>query len=138
MPAEKVPTMESPNVIRGVSVFVLILFTAYLVFRFAIRGFPDFYSPEDKEKEYLNTLYHLPILLPALLGWAVAGRKERSRWIPIGYLIYGLLALILYTSPVWSGDALETGLSFMLFGLPFGIIFGIALVIFLLRTGKNQ
>lgn len=129
--------MTPSGIIRGSSALVLVLFLIYVIYLFGFRKFPDFYTPEDKAQEYANLLYHLPLLLPALLGWSVARRGTPPRWMTILYVIYGVLGLILYSNPLWSGDALQTGLSFLLFGLPYGIILSIIAIVYLLRNQKN-
>lgn len=128
--------MTPSDIIRGCSALVLLLFLTYIIYLFGFREFPDFYTPEDKAQEYANLLYHLPLLLPALLGWSVARRGTSPRWLTILYVVYGILALILYSNPIWSGDALQTGLSFLLFGLPYGIILSIVAIVYLLRNRK--
>jgi len=129
--------MTPSGIIRDCSAFVLLLFLAYIIYLFGFRKFPDFYTSEDKAQEYANLLYHLPLLLPALLGWTVARRVEPPRWLTILYVVYGILALILYSNPIWSDDALQAGLSFMLFGLPFGIILSIIAIAYLLRNKRS-
>ena len=129
--------MTPSGIIRGCSALVLFLFLVYVIYLLGFRGFPDFYTSEDKVREYANLLYHLPLLVPALLGWSVVRRGTPPRWLTILYGVYGILALVLYSNPLWSGDALQTGLSFLMFGLPYGIILSIVDIVYLLRNKKG-
>jgi hypothetical protein len=54
--------------ILAISLLALLTIAAYLIYVFGIKGFLDFYSPEERRAEYANIFSHLPAVLPALLG----------------------------------------------------------------------
>lgn len=120
-----------------ISILSLLAIAAYFIYFWSSLKFPDFYSPADKRAEYMNMLSHIPALLPALLGLYIHNKPWVTRLAWIGYLIYFALVLVSYSSILWSQDALEAGLLFVLL-MPFSLLLLIYLLYLLIARGRSS
>lgn len=122
---------NTAKIIFAISTFVILIVLAYFIYTWANFNFPEFYTFEDKMYEYTTILFHLPFLLPAIIG--LSNRNKNQLLILIGYVIYLLLAILCYSSILWADDPLAAGMFFVLFGLPYSIVFSLFLLLWQIR-----
>ena len=90
----------------------------------------------DKSNEISNLLYDIPFLIPAVLGLFVFLKRPTSKAVFTSYIIYLLAGIAGLLAMIFSTDALEAGLSILLFSLPLCVI-SIIILLFVLLLKKS-
>jgi len=126
------------KVILVVSLFVILVLLALFIYQWNNLEFPEFYTYQDKMYEYITIFYHLPVLLPALIGLWVYKKPFKSLTVLIGYIVYFLLIILSYSSFLWANDSLETGFFFIILTMPYSIIFTVYMLYLLKMKSKIE
>lgn len=111
------------------SILTLLIVIAYFIHVQGDQEFPDFYIQENKWYEDSIMLYYLPFLVPSLIGFWAFHKKLEKVSISILYIAYFLIAIVSYSSVIWSKNPLETGLLFVAVEWPFSIFIGLYMLI---------
>ncbi|MCF6296938.1 MAG: hypothetical protein L3J08_02985 [Flavobacteriaceae bacterium] len=125
----KVQNMNSvkitSKVILVISLLVILALLFFFIYQWSNLEFSEFYTHQDKIYEYTAIFYHLPVLLPALIGLWIYKKSFKSLTVLIGYVVYFLLIILSYSSLFWANDPLEAGFFFVILAMPYSIIFTI-------------
>ncbi len=121
--------MNKPLTILTISLLAILSTIAYILYTISTFDFPEFYTPQDKMYEYNSLWVHLPVIIPAILGFWISKKKPMKPLVFYGYIAYALILVVSYYSALTATDPLAAGLLLVGVLIPFSIILSILVFI---------
>ncbi|MEE9437844.1 MAG: hypothetical protein V3V14_02520 [Saprospiraceae bacterium] len=112
-----------------ISVLSLLGIIGFVYYTISTFDFPEFYTQEEKMYEYNSQWFHLPGIIPAILGFWISKKSPIKPLVFYGYIAYVLLVALTYYAAITATDPIAAGMLLVALLIPFSVAFSILVLI---------